>query len=205
MKNIIENPFLGEEWLPVAQVLLALHEKRLADEVSIHAYSSKYKKIDGKRGPTVKVIYLSNGDVLMTAFANADLSSPLTLVQYQAMEFMDFRVPRNEDDEITIDPDEMSDSCNRKFVRIFSEYEKPEEFVELTLQLLSMIYSIEPSSPGSQYFFGSSRGQHEFVHSLDILERYAASGNNNKAAIFGIKGSHPYNLMYEDKEGSLND
>jgi hypothetical protein len=39
MKNIIKNPFLGEEWLPVAQVLLALHEKRLGDEVSIHAYS----------------------------------------------------------------------------------------------------------------------------------------------------------------------
>lgn len=205
MKNIIENPFLGEQWVPVAQVLAALHEKRLGDEVSIHAYSSKYKKIDGKRGPTVKVIYLSNGDVLMTAFANADLSSPLTLEQYHAMDFMDFRVPRNEDDEITTDPAEMSDSCNRKFVRVFRDEEKPEQFVELTLQLLSMIYSIEPSAPGSQYFFGSSRGQHEFVHGLDILERYAASGNNSKAAIFGIKGSHPYNLIYEDKEGSLND
>ena len=205
MKNIIENPFLGEAWLPLAKVLLALHEKRLSDEVSIHAYSSKYKKVDGKRGPTVKVIYLSNGDVIMTAFANADLSAPLTLEQYESMAFMDFRVPMDEDDEIAIDPAQMSDRCNRKFVRIFQADEKPEEFVELAMLLLSMIYGIEPGSPGSQYFFGSSSGQHEFVHSLDILERYAASGNNTKAAIFGIKGSHPYNLMYEDKEGSLND
>ena len=44
MKNIIENPFLGEQWVPLAQVLVALHEKQLADEVSIHAYSPKYKK-----------------------------------------------------------------------------------------------------------------------------------------------------------------
>jgi hypothetical protein len=183
-------------------VLLALHEKRLTDEVSIHAYSPKYKKIDGKRGPTVKAIFLSSGEVLMTAFANADLSSPLTLEHYQSMAFMDFRVPRNEDDEITIDPSEMSESCNRKFVRVLNDGEKPEELVELALLLLSMIYEIEP---GSQYFFGSNRGQNEFIHSLDILERYAASGNNYKAAIFGIKGSHPYNLMYEDKEGSLND
>jgi hypothetical protein len=202
MKNIIENPFLGEQWLPLAQVLLALHEKRLTDEVSIHAYSPKYKKIDGKRGPTVKAIFLSSGEVLMTAFANADLSSPLTLEHYQSMAFMDFRVPRNEDDEITIDPSEMSESCNRKFVRVLNDGEKPEELVELALLLLSMIYEIEP---GSQYFFGSNRGQHEFIHSLDILERYAASGNNSKAAIFGIKGSHPYDLFYEDKEGSRND
>jgi hypothetical protein len=205
MKNIIENPFLGEEWLPVAQVLLALHNKRFGDDVSIHAYSSQYKRIDGKRGPTIKVIYLSNGDVLMTAFANADLSKTLTLEQYQAMEFMDFRVPKNEDDEITTDPSEMSESCNKKFVRVFRDDEKPEDFVELTLQLLSVIYEIEPGASGTNYFFGSRLGQHEFVHSLDVLERYAASGNNNKAAIFGIKGSHPYNLMYEDKEGSLND
>ena len=205
MKNIIENPFLGEEWLPLALVLFSLHSKRLGDDVSIHVYSSKYKKSEGKRGPTVKVIYLSNGDVLMTAFANADLSNPLTLEQYQAMEFMDFRVPKNEDDEITTDPSEMSDRCNRKFVRVFRDDEKPEEFVELTLLLLSMIYGIEPSASGTNYFFGSRDGQHEFVHSLNILERYAASGNNTKAAIFGIKDSHPYNLMYEDKEGSLSD
>jgi hypothetical protein len=205
MKNIIENPFLGEQWLPLAQVLLALHNKRLGDDVSIHAYSSQYKRIDGKRGPTIKVIYLSNGDILMTAFANADLSKPLTLEQYQAMEFMDFRVPKNEDDEITTDPFEMSDRCNRKFVRVFRDDEKPEDLVELTLQLLSIIYEIEPGASGTNYFFGSRNGQHEFVHRLDILERYAVSGNNSKAAIFGIKGSHPYNLMYEDKEGSLND
>jgi hypothetical protein len=205
LKNIIDNPLLGEEWLPIAEALLALHNKRLGDDVSIHALSPKYQWIDRKRGPTVKVIYLSHGDTLMTAFANADLSTQLSLEQYQAMEFMDFRVPKNEDDQITTDPSEMSDTCNRKFVRVFSDDEKPEYFVELTLQLLSMIYGIEPSASGTSFFFGSKVGQHDFVHSLDILERYAASGNNPKAAIFGIKGSNPYNLMYEDKEGSLND
>ena len=202
MKNVIENPFLGEQWLPIAQVLMALHQKQLADEVSIHAYSSKYKKVDGKRGPTVKVIYLSNGDILMTAFANADLSCPLTLEQYESMEFMDFQVPRTDDGQITVDPAQMSDRCNRKFVRMLPSEDKPENFVELTLELLAAIYGIEP---GSQYFFGSNRGQHEFIHSLDLLERYAATGSNSKAAIFGIKGSHPFNLIYEDKEESLND
>jgi hypothetical protein len=205
MKNIIQNPFLGENWLPLAQVLSALHEKRLGNEISIHAYSAKYKRFDTKRGPTVKVIYLSNGHILVTAFANADLASPLTLEHYQSMEFMDFRVPRNEDGEITIDPSEMADTSNRKFVRVFDGDANPEDLVELTLLLLSMIYGIEPGVPGAKYFFGSNVGQHEFVYGLDILERYAASGNNRKAAIFGIKGSHPLNLMYEEREGSLND
>ena len=195
MKNIIENPFLGEAWLPVAQVLLALHEKRIDDTVMIHAYAGSTPE------PTIKVNYLSNGEVIMTASANSDLRRHLRYEHYQSLEFVGFLVPKNEHGVITIEPEQVSDACNPKFVRIFKDGESTEQIVELTIQLLALIYEVWPTF---RFYFGAAKGQHEFVHSLGILNRFAATEGNPQGAIFAVKGSCPDELLYDDKENSIN-
>lgn len=197
MKNIVENPFLGAEWSPIAEALLALHQARLSNIVTFHAYSPKYPSVGDKRGPTIKVTYLSNGDTVLVATANTGLASSLPIEKYEAMEFMDFLVPKDDEGQIAINPDDASEDSNSRFVRVFRDGEEAETLVELSLQLMAIIYGIESNS---MFFFGTRDGQQEFVHGLDKLERYAVDSSNTKGAIFGLKGSHPYKLLFGQTE-----
>ena len=193
MKNIIENPLLGEEWLPIAEALLAVHQTRLSSIVTFHAYSPSYPRVGDKRGPTVKVTYLTNGDVVMLGTANAGLATSLPIEKYQEIEFLDFIVPKNDEGKIATNPDDASEDSNSRFVRIFRDGEEAEALVEISLQLMVLIYGIESKS---MFFFGAREGQHELVHGLDKLERYAADAGNKNASIFGLKGSHPSHRLF---------
>jgi hypothetical protein len=198
MKNIVDNPALGEVWLPLAKVLMALHQERLGDSVRIHIHSGRYVRNGDKKGPTISVHYLSNGEVIMEASANEALSRPLGIERYQSMEFIGFLVPKTDQGITTTDPEKMSELCNPKFVRIFENGASPEHLVELTCLLMKFIYEVGPYH--SRFSFGASNGEHEFVHSLGLLERYAPSELNRPAAIFGTIGANPNRTLYKDPE-----
>ncbi len=195
MENIEKNPLLGPEWIPLAEVLAFLNENLFGGyRASIHCYGDNFIRRGGKGGPTIKVDWLSDGSVVVFASANDKMNPPLNALQFQELEFLGFTAPRNTYGEYALDPDEIDETSNSWFVKIYDTAPSIAEVVEMTLVTLVLVYGVRVES---MFYFGLHHGLHEKVHALDHLERYKAHSGNPEAAIFGLKGSHPELELHE--------
>lgn len=196
--RFLNHPFIGEKWLPIAQVLHALCESKKFKSVSLHFYSSIQKT--GR--PTIYLQFLSDKTIIVSASANARVRPPLSANQFELMEALGFAAPRSSDGEYALDHESLDIHSNPQFYRLFDWEVDSASLVELVLTSLSMVYDIHPSE---LHTYGHAEDQAEFVHSLGILDRYEASTKNPKAAIFGIKGSHPNRGLYTESKETSND
>lgn len=202
MENIEKNPLLGPDWIPLAQVLKFLNENLFGGyRASIHCYGDRFIRRNGKGGPTIKVDWLSDGSVVVFASANDKVNPPMNELQFKELEFLGFTAPKSTSGGYAIDPDEIDESSNSWFVKIFEDAPSIAEVVEMTLVTLVLVYAVQLEG---MFYFGLHKGLHERVHELDLLERYKAHSGNPEAAIFGIKGSHPDIELHEDASRNTN-
>ena len=202
MENIEKNPLLGPDWIPLAQVLKFLNENLFGGyRASIHCYGDRFIRRNGKGGPTIKVDWLSDGSVVVFASANDKVNPPMNELQFKELEFLGFTAPKNTSGGYAIDPDEIDESSNSWFVKIYETAPCIEDVVEMTLVTLVLVYGVQLEG---MFYFGLHQGLHEKVYALDLLERYKAHSGNPEAAIFGIKGSHPDIELHEDASRNSN-
>lgn len=202
MNRFLNNPFIGEKWLPLAEVLMELHRVKINGEVSLHTLSSLYPKLDKKkRSPRIRVQYLDSGEILFSASANDNLSRRLKAVHYQSMEFLGFQVPRTSEGEYALEYDSCARDTYQNFVRVFDEDTDPAELVELTILLFVLIYKLPRVT---QFFFGSSQGQHIFVYGLNKIARLASWKGNEKASVFMFNDLVRKRALFVNEVGSID-
>ena len=202
MNRFLNNPFIGEKWLPLAEVLMDLHRVKINGEVSLHTLSTLYPKIDKKkRGPRVRIQYLDSGEILFAASANDNLSRKLRAIHYQCMEFLGFQVPRTDEGQYALEYDSCAKDSYQNFVRVFDEDTDPAELVELTVLLFVLIYKLPRST---KFFFGSSQGQHLFVHGLNKMSRLASWKGNEKASVFMFNDLVRGRALFVNEVGSMD-
>jgi hypothetical protein len=202
MNRFLNNPFIGEKWLPLAEVLMELHRVKINNEVTLHTLSTLYPKIDKKkRGPRIRIRYMDTGEILFSASANDNLGRKLKAVHYQSMEFLGFNVPRTAEGEYALEYDSCSRDTYENFIRVFDESTDPEELVELSILLFVLIYKLPRVT---QFFFGSSQGQHIFVHGLNKIARLASWKGNEKASVFMFNDLVRSRALFENELGSID-
>jgi len=185
MKRFLDNPFIGEAWLPLAESLLELYKVRPKSDLRVSTISSLYPKIDQKRrGPRVRIQFMDTGEAIMVASANSRLSRQLKHSHYQSMEFLGFLVPKTEQGEYAIAAEPHLGGVNENFIRVFDEGFDIEELVETLVMLFVLVYKLPRRT---MFFFGSSSDQHQVVYKHNKLARLGPWNTNEKSAVFMFK------------------
>ena len=202
MKRFLENPFIGEAWLPLAESLLELHRVKPKDDLRVSTISSLYPKIDNqRRGPRVRIQFMDTGEAIMVASANTRLSRQLNRRHYQSMEFLGFLVPKTEQGEYAIAAEPHLGGVNENFIRVFDEGFDIEDLVETLVMLFVLVYKLPRRT---MFFFGSSSDQHLVVYKHNKLARLGPWNTNENSTVFMFKDQVKGRALFEEQVEQLD-
>ncbi len=166
-QSVLDNPFLGPDWLPLAEAVAGV----LATEGSVPLHCCMFGKscADGSHGgPRFKIQFLSDGKTLYRVSANDVLTKRLTKADYENMEFLGFTAPKTDEGELAIRKNSKSDLYSKYFVRVDEDQPSFEDAAAFALGTLAWLFNCEP---GNRYHFGISERQIAAVEALGVLER----------------------------------
>lgn len=196
MNRFLNNPFIGEGWLPLAEAMIELHRSKPSRDVRLSTISSLYPKLDQKKGaPRIRIQFMDTGEAILVASANSRLSRQLTKFHYQYMDFLGFTVPRTESGEYAITERAYLSGVNENFIRVFDEGYNIEDIVESAIMLLVLLYKLPRKT---MFFFGSNDSQHLIVHNQNKLARLAPWESNEKASVFTFKDQVRGRALFEE-------
>lgn len=191
MKRIIDNPLLGEQWLPIARVIRFIIKERPTDEnFYMRLYGPQFEEMDDNRGgPIVTVSRTYDGGFDVTMSANVDVNPPLDLSQFKMMEFLGFDVPKTNKNKFAINPLKQGSKTYPYFNAVLRKSPSIPKTIEFILVALVCVYGCDEEA---QFFFGHNVELARAIHKLDELDRYKAWPGNLKAEVFGFKGVHTH-------------
>jgi hypothetical protein len=202
MQRFLDNPFIGEGWLPLAEVLIELHKSKPTRDLRLSTITSLYPKLDQKRGaPRIRIQFMDTGEAILVASANSRLSRQLKQFHYQYMDFLGYTIPRTESGEFAITERPYLSGVNENFIRVFDEGYNIEDIVESAIMLLVLLYKVPRRT---MFFFGSNDSQHVVVHRQNKLARLAPWSGNEKASVFTFKDQVRGQALFEEEAGRLD-
>lgn len=188
LERILENPFLGAEWLPIAETLVKLFEDPEVDTVPFHCCLEGYECESGDHGgPTATFRFLSDKSVVMRVKANDSISRRLKRKEdtYELMEFLGFTAPRNAEGGFAIEPGTRSVLYDKDFVRVYKDGFDPVEAAELALYIMTQVYCCKY---WHRFHFGRRDFQVNAVENIGVLER--CDHQPIFAPYFWVRGKH---------------
>lgn len=202
MQRFLNNPFIGEGWLPLAEALIELHSSKPTRDLRLSTITPLYPKVDQKKGaPRIRIQFMDTGEAILVASANSRLSRQLKQSHYQYMDFLGYTVPRTETGEFAIIEKPYLSGVNENFIRVFDEGYNIEDIVESAIMLLVLLYKLPRRT---MFFFGSNDGQHVVVHRQNKLARLAPWNSNEKASVFTFKDQVRSQALFEEGAGRLD-
>jgi hypothetical protein len=189
LKRIIDNPFLGEQWLPLARVIRYIIKKRpTGEDFYMRLYGPQFKEASFfKGGPIVTVRKTYDGDFVLTISANEDVNPPLDWNQFKMMQFLGFDPPIGFDGDFAVDPKRHRGDSYPYFNAVLNKAPSVNKTIEHMLVALVCVFQCGEQS---RFYFGDNIALTRLVHKLDELDRYKSWPGNPKAEIFGFKGAN---------------
>jgi len=159
--NILDNPFLGPEWLPLVDVIEHLTmELRMGRFWVLTTYGARYK-FDPNVSPYVQAMHEADGSLHVEISGRNTTQSPLTAKQYDELELLGWTPPTAGETGEAIDDFPIPNSF-----RVFEPGWNARAVAEFFLESLTMIFDITADD-----FFSFGVNHQDEIDGMGVLER----------------------------------
>jgi hypothetical protein len=182
---VVDNPFLGPQWQPLATALAGLLVRCLQFEKSMvmQTFGLKYS-LDPDRSPYFQAVNSERG-LLVEAASNVICNPPLTASEYQQLEFYGWTPPTQSPEEFGDENEVFEYGYEEESPNFSRNFEAPFDFdaiAEAILTAMVGVYGITEDD----YFGFAARGDADFVDSFHSMVRLEAHEGNPAAEIFHL-------------------
>lgn len=141
--RILDNPFLGPEWLPLVETIELLTRKlRMGQFWVLDTYGAAYGH-DPYRSPYVQAMHESDGSLHLEVSGRNTEASPLSLQQHGELEFLGWDAPIPADfDPNDTDAAERAHNATPNSHRIFAPGWNARAVAEFFLETLTVVFEI---------------------------------------------------------------
>jgi len=178
--SVLDNPFLGPTWEPLAQVFISLiDDLKRGHMFQVQSYGHGYG-LSPNTSPYVQAL-CREGQIQLECSSNLQVEPKLSIEQYAELVFYGWQPPELPENEFLADP-----SGNPNFCRYFDDTVEGSELAEFILTTLVGVFRLTEED-----FFGfSTKSTADKVDSLHKLGRLAYSDGNPDRVIFAMPDKH---------------